>query len=158
MEKSGGSLILQKEGIQGKLMWGRRMTPGIYPQGVEPRGMGGGWWDVFLILFCHLIFLKEFLSANVICCPVQAPSPEYLTNGDISLLCAFLWVNCFCSCLDMRRQFVKWWTFIINGSHLLLQLSLGVACLCLTILHLIALARSTPPTLKTKPLRILSTH
>ena len=53
---------------------------------------------------------------------------------------------------------VKWWKFIINSSHLLLQLSLGVACLCLTILHPIALARSTPPTLKMKPRRILSTH
>ena len=53
---------------------------------------------------------------------------------------------------------VKWWKLIINSSHLLLQLSLGVACLCLTILHLLSLARSTPPTLKTKPLRILSTH
>lgn len=69
--------------------------------------MGGGWWDVFLILFCHRIFLKAFLSANVICCPVQAPRPEYLANGEMSPLCAFLWVNCFCSALDMRRQGCK---------------------------------------------------
>ena len=27
--KQDVSLILQKEGIQGKLIWGRRMTPGI---------------------------------------------------------------------------------------------------------------------------------
>lgn len=51
--------------------------------------MGGGWWDVFLILFCHRIFLKEFLSANVICCPVQAPSPEYLANGKYPLYVPF---------------------------------------------------------------------
>lgn len=94
MEEAECVLGLAERKNPGKADQGQRSEPSSKELSLE--GVGRGMFLSFLLSSYVLegVFLPaDFIHKIHMYCPGQALGSEYLTKGEIPLLCTFLWVN-----------------------------------------------------------------